>query len=97
MYTEFVLLLSILEYCHLQGLSLLACSVPKHEAYPMIANNSFFTRAGYQSVANPPVFEDQCFYSGFPSLRDCLCGLVVRVPGYRSRGPGFDARRYQIF
>jgi hypothetical protein len=19
---------------------------------------------------------------------DCLCGLVVRVPGYRSRGPG---------
>jgi hypothetical protein len=25
-----------------------------------------------------------------------LCGLVVRVPGYRSRGPGFDSRRYQI-
>jgi hypothetical protein len=19
---------------------------------------------------------------------DCLCGLMVRVPGYRSRGPG---------
>jgi hypothetical protein len=27
----------------------------------------------------------------------CLCGLVVRVPGYRSRGPGFDSRCYQIF
>jgi hypothetical protein len=26
-----------------------------------------------------------------------LCGLVVRVPGYRSRGLGFDSRRYQIF
>jgi hypothetical protein len=26
-----------------------------------------------------------------------LCGLVVRVPGYRSRYPGFDSRRYQIF
>jgi hypothetical protein len=26
-----------------------------------------------------------------------LCGLVVRVPGYRSRGPWFDSRRYQIF
>jgi hypothetical protein len=26
-----------------------------------------------------------------------LCGLVVRVPGYTSRGPGFNSRRYQIF
>ena len=28
---------------------------------------------------------------------DRLCGLVVRVSGYRHRGPGFDPRRYQIF
>jgi hypothetical protein len=28
---------------------------------------------------------------------DRLCGLVVRVPGYRSRYPDFDSRRYQIF
>jgi hypothetical protein len=28
---------------------------------------------------------------------DCLCGLVVRVPGYNSRGPGFDSRYCQIF
>jgi hypothetical protein len=26
-----------------------------------------------------------------------LCGLVFRVPAYRSRDPGFDSRRYQIF
>jgi hypothetical protein len=26
-----------------------------------------------------------------------LCGLVVRVPGYRSRGLGFHSRRYEIF
>jgi hypothetical protein len=26
-----------------------------------------------------------------------LYGLVVRVSDYRSRGPGFDSRRYQIF
>jgi hypothetical protein len=28
---------------------------------------------------------------------DRLCGLVVRVPGYRFRDSGFDARRHQIF
>jgi hypothetical protein len=28
---------------------------------------------------------------------DRLRDLVVRVPGYRSRGPGFDSQRYQIF
>jgi hypothetical protein len=28
---------------------------------------------------------------------DRLCGLVVRVPGYRSRDPVFDSRCYQIF
>jgi ABC-type enterobactin transport system permease subunit len=28
---------------------------------------------------------------------DRLCGLVVRVPGYRSRGLGFDSWHYQIF
>jgi hypothetical protein len=28
---------------------------------------------------------------------DRLCDLVVTVPGYRSGGPGFGSRRYQIF
>jgi len=28
---------------------------------------------------------------------DRLCGLVVRVSGYRYRGPGFDSWLYQIF
>ena len=31
------------------------------------------------------------------AMPDRLCGLVVRVSGYRYRGPGFDPRRYQIF
>jgi hypothetical protein len=28
-------------------------------------------------------------------FRDHLCGLVVRVLDYRSRGPGFDSRALQ--
>jgi hypothetical protein len=36
-------------------------------------------------------FDEIRFYS------DVLCGLVVRVPGYRSRSSGFVSRRYQIF
>jgi hypothetical protein len=30
-------------------------------------------------------------------MGDRFCGLVIRVSDYRSRGPGFDSRRYQIF
>jgi hypothetical protein len=30
-------------------------------------------------------------------MSDRLCGLVVRAPGYRVRGPGFDSQRYKIF
>jgi len=33
----------------------------------------------------------------FDNMTGRLCGLVVRVSGYRYRGPGFDPRRYQIF
>jgi hypothetical protein len=33
----------------------------------------------------------------FPPTTDRLCGLVVRVPGYRSGGTGFDSRRCHIF
>ena len=30
-------------------------------------------------------------------ILDLLCGLVVRVSGYRYKGLGFDSRRYEIF
>jgi hypothetical protein len=36
-------------------------------------------------------FVMQCVYN------DRLYGLVVRVPGCKHRGPGFDCRVYQIF
>jgi hypothetical protein len=37
------------------------------------------------------------FHSSIHSISHRLCGLVVSVPGYRSRGSGFDSRCYQIF
>jgi hypothetical protein len=33
----------------------------------------------------------------YSDLCDCLCGLVIRVPGYRFRGPQFNSQHYQIF
>ena len=39
----------------------------------------------------------ECEISSYGGFRDRLCGLVVRVSGYRYRGSGFDPRRYQIF
>jgi hypothetical protein len=43
----------------------------------------------YKPVDNTPKFITWTFPN--------FCGLVVRVRGYRSRDPGFDSRRYQIF
>jgi hypothetical protein len=37
------------------------------------------------------------FQCNLPKECDRLWGLGVRVLGYRSRSPGFDSRRYQIF
>jgi hypothetical protein len=37
------------------------------------------------------------YISIYVPIYDRLCGLVVKVPCYRSRGPGFDSQRYQIF
>jgi hypothetical protein len=38
-----------------------------------------------------------CSYNTLIMFCDLLCGLVVRVRSYKSRGPGFDSRLYQIF
>jgi hypothetical protein len=43
-------------------------------------------------------FRDPCIVIiVYRVIHDRLCGLVVKVPVYRSRGPAFDSRRCQIF
>jgi hypothetical protein len=37
------------------------------------------------------------FAFAYECTLDRLYGLAVRVPGYRSRGPGFDSQHYNIF
>jgi hypothetical protein len=54
----------------------------------------------WQSYAFDFIFKTLHFEVCFNRLGfwlDRLCGLVVRVSGYRSRGPGFYSRSYQIF
>ena len=49
-----------------------------------------------QEVAHPNLNE-LLNYKTYNNVGDRLCGLVVRVSGYRYRSLGFDSRRYQIF
>jgi hypothetical protein len=44
-----------------------------------------------EPLLSPPSYVSDC------CICDRLCGLVVRVSGYRSRGPGFGSLRFQIF
>jgi hypothetical protein len=44
-----------------------------------------------------PQWQSPTDLNSYRNSYDYLCGLVVRVPGYRFRGPRFDSRRYQIF
>jgi hypothetical protein len=56
--------------------------------------------------ASGPYAEPEMQFGTYPISLRCililfttkkLCGLVLRVPDYRYRGPRFDSRRYQIF
>jgi hypothetical protein len=42
-------------------------------------------------------YGEVAFIFPYASFLDCLCGLAVRVPGYRCRDNRFDPGCYQIF
>ena len=43
------------------------------------------------------LFHNTFYFMSLHVSSDRLCGLMVRVSGYKYRGLGFDSRRYQIF
>jgi hypothetical protein len=66
---------------------------PQAPLLPVVREYQFYKQRGY--LARSPRI---CLKMFILSVnQDRLYGLVVRVPGYRSRGPEFDSRRSQIF
>ena len=81
-------------FCMLQFLHLHYCETCQWLKFPLNglqAQSRVRPVVGLLPLASGPGNETL-----FPNW-DRLCGLVVRVSGYRYRGLGFDSRRYQIF
>jgi hypothetical protein len=59
----------------------------------------FFIKFQWNSVWDRPEIKghETIFHTDGICIIDRLCGLLVIVPGYRSRDPRFDFRRCQIF
>ena len=59
--------------------------------------SNYITQNGPRKSRPPSVLHVTLWYFNCHYyVYDRLCGLVVRVSGYRYRGLGFDSRRYQI-
>jgi hypothetical protein len=73
-------------------------SGPQNSAINVQGITSVFLLFSSRDIFHKIVVETNRYAEQFKNSRGrCLCGLAVRVPGYRSRGPGFDSWRYQIF
>jgi hypothetical protein len=67
---------------------------------PVLLHGSETWSLALRKEQRPRMFKNRVLRRIFGQKRDQidrLCSLVVRVPGYRSRGPGFDSRRYKFF
>ena len=66
--------------------------------WPAVGSQLFYIVACQCTLGSTQVVESRdANYFNYRATVDRLCGLVVRVSGYRYRGLGFDSRRYQIF
>jgi hypothetical protein len=77
------------------------CSIFRFEKYAKPATSRKHTKSTAASfetsvssiTLHGAVLQMMAFFT-VTAVKDRLCGLVVRVVGYRSRGPEFDSRRY---
>ena len=65
--------------------------------FDMVGSSAASLKTGADPVPEKWCCISYINFNTLDNVKDRLCGLVVRVSGYRYRGPGFDARRYQIF
>ena len=72
--------------------ALILCSVDRTSLYNLVNRTNLVQKCSYYVYC----FSLHVSDNHVPII-DRLCGLVVRVSGYRYRGLGFDSRRYQIF
>jgi hypothetical protein len=68
--------------------------IPSSEVYLFFPN---IIKYCWGSVIRNMLYVRFEVFTAVTMKNDRLCSLVVRVPGYRSRGRAFDSRRYQIF
>jgi hypothetical protein len=80
---------SLVHYSHVHNF--LIANIQFGRLQPFYFN---FTKSLYRKCTR---FNIWIRFFDYYMFEDRLCGLVVRVPGYRSRGHGFDSWRYQIF
>jgi hypothetical protein len=72
------------------------CALPFTQS---LGDNSQKTSKLGIRIVKPSVFHARrCDdFEGMFRHGDRLCGLVVSLPGFRHRGPGFESRRCQIY
>ena len=97
-YWAWFLLYSFTYFCFSSQTNTFSFNFPQVQALKAPSAHHRYSNQITNSVCCLPIFGIRhIHYRAYCDQSDRLCGLVVRVSGYRYRGLGFDSRRYQIF
>jgi hypothetical protein len=73
---------------------LMVLCVAVHEEKNWKMNRKIYKQILFVNLSGFFRSTDSDYFLNFLIISSCLYGLVVRVPGYRSRGPGSIARDF---